>query len=361
MHISGVIIDSHAGTSSDEPVRLRVADGRVHHESPSTSAPAEISGYILPGLVDVHCHIGLQSDGAADDATTLAQARAVAATGVLAVRDAGSPRDTRFLHTHDDVPHLIRSGRHLALAKRYIRDYGLELEDSAQLPEAIVAQARAGDGWVKIVGDWIDRDTGDLSPLWDREDLVAAVGAAHTAGARVTVHTFAHETISDLFAAGVDCIEHGTGMSHEDMAYVADRGIPVVPTLLQVAQFGEFAEQGQARFPQYAARMRAMFDRADQQLRDFYEAGVMLMVGSDAGGGLAHGNTIEEATAWVDAQIPADEVVAALSWRTRIYLGLPLLSDGAPADFVVYSADPRQDISVLHEPLAIFRAGKRIR
>ena len=35
-----------------------------------------------------------------------------------------------------------------------------------QLADAVVEQAVAGDGWVKLVGDWIDRSIGDLAPCW---------------------------------------------------------------------------------------------------------------------------------------------------------------------------------------------------
>ena len=54
------------------------------------------------------------------------------------------------------------------------RGFAIELEDEWQLPEALAEQARRGDGWVKLVGDWIDRSAGDLAPLWSDEVLRAA-------------------------------------------------------------------------------------------------------------------------------------------------------------------------------------------
>jgi hypothetical protein len=51
---------------------------------------------------------------------------------------------------------------------------------------------RYGDGWVKLVGDWIDRGVGDLAPLWSDEVLVQAI-AARTPGGRVTAHVFGEE------------------------------------------------------------------------------------------------------------------------------------------------------------------------
>ena len=58
-----------------------------------------------------------------------------------------------------------RCGRHIARTKRYIRNFAHEIEPD-QLVEYVRGEARAGDGWVKLVGDWIDRDVGDLRPLW---------------------------------------------------------------------------------------------------------------------------------------------------------------------------------------------------
>ena len=49
----------------------------------------------------------------------------------------------------------------------------IELEDESQLPDAVAEQARWGDGWVKLVGDWIDREVGDLAPLWSDDVLKA--------------------------------------------------------------------------------------------------------------------------------------------------------------------------------------------
>ncbi|BDZ61470.1 hypothetical protein GCM10025873_12610 [Demequina sediminis] len=114
----------------------------------------------------------------------------------------------------------------------------------ADLPAVMAEEARAGDGWVKIIADWIDRDAGDLTPLWPAGVLAEGIAAAHEAGARVTAHTFATESIDALLDAGIDCIEHGTGMTADHMAEAAARGIPVVPTLLQVANFEGYAAQG---------------------------------------------------------------------------------------------------------------------
>ena len=91
-----------------------------------------------------------------------------------------------------DLPRIIRAGRHVAAPKRYIRNFGVEVQPEL-LVETVTAQAAYGDGWVKIVGDWIDRTVGDLQPCWPTDVLAEAVAAAHAAGARVTTHVFGED------------------------------------------------------------------------------------------------------------------------------------------------------------------------
>ncbi len=341
---------------------LWVKDGRVTLTRPSAQGTrmAELEGWVLPGLVDVHCHVGLGSDGAVDAVTAQEQAVADRDSGVLLVRDAGSPADTRWVQARHDLPRLVRAGRHLARPRRYLRHYGLELDEVAQLPDAVRHEARTGDGWVKLVGDWIDRDLGadgDLRPLWPEDVLAEAVAVAHAEAARVTVHAFSEEVVPSLLAAGVDGIEHGTGIRPELMVEVAERGVAVTPTLLQVGRFEEIAQQADARYPRFAARMRRLHARRYEQVRALHEAGVPLLVGTDAGGTIGHGRIADECAELVAAGIPPADVVAAASWRGRAHLGFTSLVEGASADFVVYPADPRRDVEVLRSPTAVVLRG----
>lgn len=338
-----------------------IEDGRVSLTRPAglTADMDRIDGFAFPGLVDVHCHIGLAADGAVTDAEAEAQAVADRDSGVLLVRDAGSPLDTSWVAGRPDLPRLIRAGRHLARPKRYLRGFGDELADVSELPHAVAREAARGDGWVKLVGDWIDRDAGDLAPLWPDDVLAEAVGRAHADAARVTVHTFSTEAVDGLLAAGVDCIEHGTGMTSDHIAEAARRGIPVTPTLLQIAQFEQIAAQADARFPVFAARMRRLHARRYEQVRLLHEAGVRLLVGTDAGGTIEHGQIARECAELVAAGVPPADVVAAASWRTRAYLGAGELVEGASADLVVYAEDPRVDIAALRSPHAVVLRGVR--
>src|SRR5690606_31851440 len=152
-------------------------------------------------------------------------------------------------------PRIIRAGRHIARTRRYLRNFGEEIEPD-QLVDTVRAMAARGDGWVKLVGDWIDRERGDLTPCWPREVLGPAIAAAHDLGARVTAHVFGTEAPADLLDAGIDCLEHGTGLTPDLIAGIAERGVALVPTRLQVDNFPAYATRGEAQFPAYAAHTR---------------------------------------------------------------------------------------------------------
>ena len=177
----------------------------------------------MPGLVDAHCHVGLERQGAVPDERAEQQALADRDAGALLLRDAGSPADTRWMDQRADLPKIIRAGRHIARPKRYLRNYGEEVEPDELIAE-VERQAARGDGWVKLVGDWIDRDVGDLTPLWPADVAAAAITRAHELGCRVTAHVFGEQAVAELVAAGIDGIEHGTGI--DDATIVTDGRAP---------------------------------------------------------------------------------------------------------------------------------------
>ena len=331
--------------------------GAISAEPVTGAETVTASGYVLPGLVDAHCHVGLDADGGVDEVEQERQITADRDAGALLLRDAGSPVDTHWIDDRPDLPRLVRAGRHIARTRRYLRNYGEEVEPE-QLVAEVERQAGRGDGWVKLVGDWIDRETGDLEPCWPADVAAAAVARAHELGARVTAHCFGEQSVAELVAAGIDCIEHGTGLTAEVAADMARRGTALVPTRVQLDNFPGYAEQAAGKFPTYAAHMRALHARCDETLRTAYDAGVAVYAGTDAGGVLPHGLIAREVLALHEqVGLPVDAALAAASWAAREWLGRPGLEPGAPADLVVYDDDPRADLRALAHPRAVVLRG----
>ncbi|MEE6306791.1 amidohydrolase family protein [Plantactinospora veratri] len=357
LHVRGVVLPD------DEVRDLWLVGDRVTFTPVPDAVTVADRGFVLPGLVDAHCHPGI-APGAVP-ITSLDQARELARidrdAGVLAIRDAGSPFPYPELEDEPDLPRLARAGRHVAPPKRYLRGIAVEVE-AADVPAAVAEQARAGNGWVKLVGDWIDRNVGDLAPSWDPQTVAAAVAAAHAAGARAAVHTFSESAVEVMVRAGVDSVEHGTGVSLDLVDEMARRGTALVPTMINIATFGEIAERAAAKFPGYAKHMLALRDNFPTVVGAAYEAGVPIYVGTDAGGGIDHGLAAEEMLLLHErAGMSSVDVLAAASWRARDWLGFPGLVEGGLADLVVYPTDPRTDLRVVRAPERIVLRGRVVR
>ena len=316
LHVKGEVL-----VSEQESVpELWIIDGKVSFTPPTSGDVETVTGYVLPGFVDAHCHVGLEAHGAADEATSEQQALTDRDAGTLLIRDAGSPADTRWIDERDDLPKIIRAGRHIARTKRYIRNYAHEVEPE-QLVSRVRAEARAGDGWVKLVGDWIDRGVGDLAPCWPREVLIEAISAAHEEGARVTAHCFGEESLADFAAAGTDCIEHATGLVPETISTFAEQGIAIVPTLVNIETFPQIAAPAAEKFPDYHRHMLQLHERRFETIAAAHDAGIDVFVGTDAGGSLPHGLVAQEMELLTRAGFSTREALAAGTWRSREWLG----------------------------------------
>ncbi|MBB4136024.1 amidohydrolase family protein [Gordonia humi] len=350
-----------AGTDpfTGEPLEFWVSGGVVSFDEVPGADTAVDGGWIVPGLVDAHNHVGI----APGLGVTIEQARGLAyqdvRAGTLLIREVGSPVDTHPLDDDPRCPQFLRAGKHIARPKRYLRDYGVELDDPDALAAEVATQAKAGDGWVKLVGDWIDRSVGDLAPLWTREQLEAAVVAAHENGARITAHVFGADALPDIIGAGFDSVEHGTGLSEDLIDEMVRRDTALVPTLIQLDTFPDIAD-GADRYPVYQANMRALHARGRDTVAKAREAGVRIYAGTDAGGTIRHGRIVDEIDALTQIGSSPLDALSVASVRPREWLGVAGIADGARADFLVLDSDPSRDLSTLRRPVHIVCSGEKV-
>jgi imidazolonepropionase-like amidohydrolase len=351
LHVRGL------GLPDGAELELWIVDGRISVEPVAGADTVFDGGWIIPGLVDAHCHVGLGPGGPVDLEEAARQAETERDVGALLLRDCGAPIDTRRLDDRDDLPRIIRAGRHLARPKRYIAALPIDVEDESQLPAAVAEQARRGDGWVKLVGDWIDRAVGDLAPLWSDDVLKAAIDAAHAEGARVTAHVFGEDALPGLIDADIDCIEHGSGLTDDIIALMLEHGTALVPTLINFENFPGIADAA-GKYPAYAAHMRELYAQSSRRVAAAREAGVPIYAGTDAGGMIAHGRIADEVDALKSIGMSDTDALGAACWDARRWLGRPSLEHGAPADLVCYAADPRRGAAVLNNPDRVILRGQ---
>ena len=354
-HLSGTL----RGTNLPE---VWLSDGVIHHAPPAAaiaypSAVTRINGYIYPGLVDAHHHPGMSHEPEpASDAQMLQRLEICRAAGVTLIRDAGGQRHAGAV-SGPGLPKVLHAGQHIARFKRYTRYLASEVEPDDFVAE-VCRQAAKSDGWIKVVADWIDRSLPepDLAPLWPADVLRDGVQAAHDLGKKVMVHTFAAETVRSVLDAGVDCIEHGTGMTFDQMVEARERGILLDPTVIQVDHFPEYAASGH-KFPKYQARMLAMHERLDERLAQMVDADSLFLMGTDTAANVRERPLPIELVAAVRRGIPAPIVMEAASYGARARLDLPAWEEGAAADFVVYERDPERDIIATLSPKAVIIDG----
>jgi imidazolonepropionase-like amidohydrolase len=352
LHVRGL------GLPDETEIELWIVDGRISREPVTGADTVFDGGWILPGLVDAHCHVGLGVHGGAvelDEAVVQAETEREA--GALLLRDCGSPTDTRSLDDRADLPRIIRAGRHLAKPKRYSPGLAIEFEDESQLPELVAEQARRGDGWVKLVGDWIDRSVGDLTPLWSDEVLKTAIEVAHGLRAKVTAHVFGEDALPGLINAGIDCIEHGTGLTDDTIELMVEHGTALVPTLINIENFPGIADAA-TRYPTYAAHMRDLYAQCYARMAAARDAGIPVYAGTDAGSMVAHGRIADEVEALKGIGMSATDALGAACWDARRWLGRPGLDHGASADLLCYNDDPRQGPAVLDAPDLVILRGQ---
>ena len=341
---------------------LVIVDGVVADATPMPSREPDAAGWVVPGLADVHNHLSLASP-AGDHEEPLVRVRASAsvelAVGVLAIREPGSPDDaSRLLASEAGWPRVVTAGRFLSPPGGYFPGLAREVT-AAELATAAVGEAARSGQWTKIVGDFLG-GAGEFVPNWPAEVLAEAVAQVHAAGGRVAVHAVSPEAVDAAVAAGVDSVEHGWAVTDAHFAAMRARGTAWVPTLMPGGSDAacEFAA-GMGFSADTREWMRAALDLQPATVARAHAAGVTVLAGTDAGQG-PHGVIVEQITMLAEAGMPVTAAIGAASWTARRWLGLTCLEPGAPADLVVYGADPRADLDVLGRPALIVVDGQVI-
>jgi imidazolonepropionase-like amidohydrolase len=177
----------------------------------------------------------------------------------------------------------------------------------------------------------------------------------------VTAHVFGETALPDLIGSGIDCIEHGTGLSADLVDQMVANGVALVPTVLQLDNFPDYAAQAGAKFPAYGDHMLDLHARRRETVMAAHDAGVQIYAGTDAGGVLPHGLIAGEVRELAAYGMSPFEALGAASWRARTWLGLDgNLAEGSEADFVVYPRDPLLDLPVLSEPGCVVLRGRLV-
>ena len=319
---------------------------------------APIGGFVLPGLVDCHVHLTLDfaESGLPAGSAELVEAnlRGHLTTGTFVVRDMGAVSDATQRLSDECRPRVHYAGRLLAPPNRY---FGIQRNTpSDELVDVATREAKSGAHWVKIIADF--DESGDLlqgTPNYPHEILAAAVKAAQSAGARVAVHAVSAAGIQAALNAGVDSVEHGTGISERQLEQMAARQTAWTPTL--VIAPGAAAMSSEMGGKRAADAVLAGFENARQMLPVAARLGVPILAGTDM---YPPGSVWREVAALKASGLEPALALAAASTTARAFLGEPALEESALADLVLYERDPRNDPEFLKRPSLVMFRGDRV-
>jgi imidazolonepropionase-like amidohydrolase len=156
--------------------------------------------------------------------------------------------------------------------------------------------------------------------------------------------------VDDAIEAGFDSFEHGSLLAPERLDALARAGAAWVPTLVIYDDIAHMVEGTTSM-----REIKRGLERIPDALQRAAESGVTLLAGTDAG--LSdHGEIVREIEMMASLGVPREIALGAGSWRAREWLGLPGITEGAPADLLAFRDDPRDDLGRLRQPaLAMFR------
>ena len=327
LHVRGVVLPD--GELRD----LWLVGDRVTYEPVAGAETVADRGFVLPGLVDAHCHIGIRPGGEPVEASTRPGARR-SPTGTRACSRSGTPaRRTRTRSSTTTPTAPAGPGRPARRAAEALPARRRRRGRGGRAGRRRDRAGRAGNGWVKLVGDWIDRDVGDLAPAWDAGDrwprrsrprTPPAPGSRCTRSPRSRSPRWsrpASTRSSTAPACPRTCIDE-----------MARRGTALVPTMINIETFGGHRRPGRGEVPRRTPRTCAPCATGSRPWSGAaHEAGVPIYSAPTPAAASPHGLAARgDAADARRAGIPARRCCAAGSWGARAVAGLPRPGRGRP-------------------------------
>ena len=338
-----VVIDggsvAFAGASRELAVTVSGERGREMLDgSPAPPEPDQeihLEGFLMPGVVDRHVHVGL-SDPAA-----------IVARGVTAIRDLAWPPEIIFSLVEAsespafDGPLIRAAGAMITCPGGYPtrsewapKGTGLEVKGVEEATVAARDMLARGAAVLKVA---LNSEAG---PTLSDEELLAVCEVAHEAGTIVTAHVQGSGQAARAVGAGVDEFAHCPWSERlsDDLLNAAASRMRIVSTL-DIHSYGQDTPE-----------LRTATDNMSR----FLQAGGRVAYGTDLGNGpIPAGIHVGEAWHLLRAGLMPQQVLEALIFRP--------LSPGEPADLVGLADDPLEDLDALAEVRLVIRGGRRAR
>jgi imidazolonepropionase-like amidohydrolase len=376
--VGGRLIDG-TGAAAVEGATVIVRDGRIEAAGPATQVPIprgtpriDVRGTsILPGLWDMHAHIGQAEWGPV-----------YLASGVTTARDMGGEFDLV-----SGLRDLWRDGK--AIGPRLLLAGLVDGPGPASFGEITAANPDEGRAVVqryKAAGFQQMK----LYSLLDRPTVAAIIEAAHASGMTVTGHIPGSLTggMREAVEMGMDHIAHltvrdapGSDALRDTIAFLKQHGTVIDPTVSWNELLGRSAQTPIESFlpgivyaPTALSRLidganggnitpeqaRDRLARSLQIIKALHAAGIPIVAGTDKG--VPGVSVAREIELYVQAGLtPMDAIRTATAVPARV-MGLAhesgTIAAGRRADLIVVDGNPLERISDIRNVMLVSTGGK---
>ena len=355
-----------------------VEDGRIAAIGAGLTAPkgarvVNARGQaLLPGLFDLHTHWTPNATP-----SELPQvANLYMAAGVTTVSDFHEPPEAyapRRAWLASIAAPDVKFAARMSTPLGHGADWGDENTTRwVNSPEAARAGVRAVAAYkpdfIKAFTDgWRYSNAADNSSM-DEETLTALVDEAHKNGLKVFTHTVMVKRGKAAARAGVDVIAHSVqdgAVDEELIALMREHGTAYAPSLavyLPERVDGSGRNNGK---PDVLAQREQNFANALHNVKTLHDAGIPVVVGTDAGmTGTPHGtSTLRELELLVQAGLTPSEALLAGTSASAKALGVNdrgSIEVGKRADLLLVSGRPWERIGDVRNTQQVYVAGRQV-
>ncbi|HKD61562.1 MAG TPA: amidohydrolase family protein [Terracidiphilus sp.] len=389
---AGHLLDVRTGRISDAQTIVVVGD-TIRSIAPSASLPAQPGDQVvdlgnmtvMPGLIDVHTHITMNTDfdpyhelittDAKEAINGVANARVTLMAGFTSIRNVGASGytdvDLRDAINAGQIPgpHMLVSGPTLGITGGHCDDNLLPFayhqvgegvaDGIAAVQQKVRQNIKYGADLIKIcaTGGVLSKGDDPQASQYTLEEMQAIVADAHRLGRKVAAHAHGAQGILWATEAGVDSIEHGSYVDDAAIAEMKKRGTYLVPTLYLedwMLEHGNLPAFYHQKMVDVSAVAKGNIKRAMQ-------AGVKIALGTDAAV-YPHGLNAHELDVYVNqlgmsplAALQAATINAAelMGWSSKT----GTMEPGKWADIIAVEKNPLDDVRALEDVKFVMKAG----
>jgi imidazolonepropionase-like amidohydrolase len=389
---AGHLLDVKTGRLLDGQTIVVVGD-IIQSIAPTASVPAQAGDKVvdlggltvLPGLIDVHTHMTMNTDfdpfhevtntDAKEAIHGVANARATLMAGITSTRNVGAGDytdvDLRDAINAGEVPgpHMLVSGPALGITGGHCDENLLPFQyhvvgdgvadGIAEVQHKVRQNIKYGADLIKIcaTGGVLSKGDDPQASQYTLEEMEAIVADAHRLGRKVAAHAHGAQGILWAARAGVDSIEHGSYINDEAIAEMKKDGTYLVPTLYLEDWMLEYGNLP----PFYKQKMTDVSAVAKNNIKHAMQAGVKIAMGTDAAV-YPHGLNAHELDVYVNqlGMAPLTALQTAtlnaadlMGWTAKT----GSLEPGKWADIIGVEKNPVDDVRVLQDVKFVMKGG----